>query len=53
MTVDHREVLELLPWYVNGTLAGGERSKVERHLSECLPCNAVLKEERRLLTLVR
>jgi hypothetical protein len=53
MTVEHREVLELLPWYINGTLAGSERDRIERHVSECLPCNAALKEERRLHSLVQ
>jgi hypothetical protein len=53
MTVEHREVLELLPWYINGTLVGSERAKVERHINDCLPCNAALKEERRLRMLVQ
>jgi hypothetical protein len=53
MTVEHREVLELLPWYINGTLVGSERARIERHVSECLPCNAALKEERRLQSLVQ
>jgi len=53
MTVDHREVLELLPWYVNGTLVGQERIKVEHHVNECLPCNAALQDERRLRSLVQ
>lgn len=48
MADEHREFLELLPWYVNGTLADGERADLECHLHECLPCNAALKEERRL-----
>lgn len=52
MTVEHREVLELLPWYVNGTLGESERNSINRHIRECLPCNAALKEEQRLRTLV-
>jgi hypothetical protein len=44
----HREVLELLPWYVNGTLPERERTRLDHHLGECLPCNAALRDERRL-----
>lgn len=29
---------DLLPWYVNGTLAGGEREQVETHLQACERC---------------
>ena len=47
-TTEHRTVMELLPWYVNGTLPEAERRSVERHLRECLPCRAALKDERRL-----
>ncbi|MGH8567534.1 MAG: anti-sigma factor family protein [Gammaproteobacteria bacterium] len=35
---EHREVLELLPWYVNDTLDAVERQKVESHLALCLGC---------------
>ena len=44
----HREVLDLLPWYVNGTLPEPHRARVEAHLRECLPCHAALREERKL-----
>jgi len=40
---------ELLPWYVNGTLAGTERDAVETHLAACERCRGEL----RLLTLLR
>jgi hypothetical protein len=39
----HRRMWELLPWYVNGTLAQPERQGVEAHLAECLRCQ---EEER-------
>ena len=35
---NHQRVLELLPWYVNGTLAAGERERVEAHLAACPRC---------------
>ena len=35
---DHHHVMELVPWYVNGTLQGRERDAVTAHLSGCLAC---------------
>jgi len=49
----HREVVDLLPWYVNGTLPEQHRARVEAHLRDCLPCNAALREERKLSGLLR
>jgi hypothetical protein len=46
--VSHSEVLDLLPWYLNGTLAEPHRVRLEAHLRDCLPCNAALREERKL-----
>ena len=34
----HAQTDRLLPWWVNGTLAGDERVQVERHLAECPAC---------------
>jgi hypothetical protein len=34
----HQRIWELLPWYANGTLAAGEREKVEAHLAVCPRC---------------
>jgi anti-sigma factor RsiW len=44
----HDEVQELLPWFVNGTLAPDEFERVEAHVLECPECRAELDEERRL-----
>ena len=49
----HREMLDLLPWYVNGTLPEHHRARLEAHFRECLPCHAALREERKLHGLVR
>ncbi|HEX6999033.1 MAG TPA: zf-HC2 domain-containing protein [Gammaproteobacteria bacterium] len=49
----HEDVIELLPWLVNGTLSGAERERVERHVRSCLPCRAALKSEQRLAALVQ
>ena len=46
----HRSTLELLPWYVNGTLEGAERAQVDAHLSACLPCRRELEAQRALQT---
>lgn len=48
----HRTTLELLPWYLNGTLTGGERAQVEAHLSACLPCRRELEAQRALQSAV-
>jgi anti-sigma factor RsiW len=34
----HQRIWELLPWYVNGTLSGPERERVEDHLPGCRRC---------------
>jgi anti-sigma factor RsiW len=36
----HRRIGELLPWYVNGSLAEREREQVEAHLAGCGDCRA-------------
>ena len=38
LTASERETLELLPWYVNGTLEGEEREQVRRELRSSLTC---------------
>lgn len=43
---EHEELQELLPWYVNETLAGPQRARVESHLRECEACRAELERER-------
>ena len=48
MSDQHRQFEELLPWYLNGTLGREERQIFEAHLKACLPCNAALRQERRL-----
>ena len=44
----HREVVELLPWFANGTLDSAERAGVERHLTECIACRHELESLRAL-----
>ena len=42
MTCD--QSIELLPWYLNGTLESGERAEVRQHLETCEQCRAALAE---------
>ncbi|HEY8521883.1 MAG TPA: zf-HC2 domain-containing protein [Gammaproteobacteria bacterium] len=49
----HEDVIELLPWLVNGTLSDAERERVERHVRSCLPCRAARRTEQRLAALVQ
>jgi len=49
----HGDVMQLLPWYVNGTLGGAERARVEQHVRECVACRRELESQRRLSEVVR
>ena len=44
----HRDVQELLPWYVVDRLEPDERAEVEAHLAECEVCRAELAFDRQL-----
>ncbi len=48
-----RRTLELLPWYVNGTLEGDERELVRRQVLTSLTCRRELDRLRRLQELIR
>lgn len=43
MHEQHLAVLELLPWYVNGTLDAAEKQQVQVHLKQCLVCRDALQ----------
>ena len=36
----HEQVMQLLPWYTNGTLDADETARVEAHLADCAECRA-------------
>ena len=38
----HQSLQELLPWYLNRTLAARERDTIERHLQVCPDCRQEL-----------
>lgn len=44
----HDEVAILLPWYVNGTLAGEERLRTKTHIEHCPACREELARQRLL-----
>ncbi|HEX5262300.1 MAG TPA: zf-HC2 domain-containing protein [Phenylobacterium sp.] len=44
----HREVQELLPWYLNGQLDPAEEDRVRAHLSVCAECQAEVRFQERL-----
>lgn len=35
----HDEFLEMLPWYVNGTLTEADRRSVQEHMDNCVECH--------------
>jgi anti-sigma factor RsiW len=43
---EHEEVFELLPWYLNGSIAETERQKVDEHVRTCATCRLQLARER-------
>lgn len=45
---DHRELQDLLPWYVTGQLEASEHAQVEAHLNTCPECQAEVAFQRRL-----
>jgi hypothetical protein len=49
----HRDAVEVLPWFLNGTLDGLERARVESHLAECIACRQELEDLRHLQVLAR
>lgn len=50
---DERKALELLPWFVNGTLEGEERELVSRQVLASLTCRKELERLRRLHQLIQ
>lgn len=48
----HKNVVELLPWLVNGTLAGRERDCLLAHLRGCADCRRERDQLQQLSTLV-
>lgn len=53
MGKEHDQTLELLPWFVNETLAGKDLELVLRHLSDCRDCRLERDRLQQLRFLVR
>jgi predicted anti-sigma-YlaC factor YlaD len=45
---EHRELQELLPWYVTGQLEPGEHARVGAHVETCPECQAEVRFQQRL-----
>jgi anti-sigma factor RsiW len=45
---EHRDIGELLPWYVNGRLSEADRQRVDAHLRACAACADELAAQRRI-----
>jgi hypothetical protein len=46
--MNRRGIADLIPWYLNGTLGGRERQRVDGHVQECSTCREELAKERRI-----
>jgi Putative zinc-finger len=46
------QMSELIPWYVNGTIAEEDRVRLEDHLSQCVGCSSDVSHERRVAQLM-
>ncbi|WP_374089308.1 hypothetical protein [Methylomicrobium lacus] len=49
----HRDIMLLLPWYINKTLGDAELKTVENHLRVCLTCRRELVEQQKLSMAVK
>jgi hypothetical protein len=45
---EHREVSELIPWYVNARIGEGDRQRVDAHLRDCAQCRGELQLQRQV-----
>lgn len=52
-SAQHQECWELLPWLVNGRLAGADSARVSEHVRECARCSAELHAQQRLYEAMR
>jgi anti-sigma factor RsiW len=50
MSDEHQRASELLPWYVNATLAGPEAAAVQRHLDACAECQKEVADLQAMMT---
>lgn len=48
----HAEIYQLLPWYVNGSMAMQQRSEVRNHIEDCLTCRVELEQLHQLSDII-
>jgi anti-sigma-K factor RskA len=46
--MSRRGIVDLFPWYLNGTLGSSERRRVDAHIRGCSTCRDELAKERRI-----
>ena len=46
--LEHSDMTELIPWYLNSTIGEVDRERLEGHLVDCANCRATLELERRV-----
>ncbi len=51
-TAEHRDIWELLPWYVNGRLGEPDRGRVEAHLRVCGACRDEWAAQRQIYQVI-
>ena len=51
--MDHKEILELLPAYLDQELGMSDAIAVERHLGTCTECQHELSEQRRISAMLK
>lgn len=48
LPADHREISELIPWHVNGTIGRVDRQKLDAHFLTCAACLNEMLHDRRI-----
>jgi len=47
--MNHRHAWDLIPWFVNGSIADSERSGLQHHVEDCAACREEIETQRALL----
>lgn len=48
IVMNHQAIVELIPWYINGSLNEVETDRVSKHVAECASCAAEIEAELQL-----
>jgi hypothetical protein len=52
-TLEHQEVVALIPWYLNSRLPDHERQRIDAHIANCAACRADLLIEKRIFESIK